>query len=153
MPTKDDDAREAWSCMLRMLVGGEHQQRLARAADEAGLTLRQLHALFDLDPDNPRPMRDLAVEWYCDASNVTGIVDGLEAIGMVERLPSKVDRRVKLIRLTDVGSKARADCIEKGQVPPDGFGRLNAAETRTLRSLLARVSEGYQWPQERPVEF
>ncbi|HEY7940126.1 MAG TPA: MarR family winged helix-turn-helix transcriptional regulator, partial [Acidimicrobiales bacterium] len=89
MPTKDDDAREAWSCMLRMLVGGEHQQRLARAAEEAGLTLRQLHALFDLDPDNPRPMRDLAVEWYCDASNVTGIVDGLEAIGMVERLPSK----------------------------------------------------------------
>ena len=98
-------------------------------------------------------MRDLAVEWYCDASNVTGIVDGLEAIGMVERLPSKVDRRVKLIRLTDVGAKARASCIEKGQVPPDGFGRLNAAETRTLRSLLARVSEGYQWPQERPVEF
>ncbi len=153
MPTKDDDAREAWSCMLRMLVGGEHQQRLARAADEAGLTLRQLHALFDLDPDNPRPMRDLAVEWYCDASNVTGIVDGLEAIGMVERLPSKVDRRVKLIRLTDVGAKARANCIEKGQVPPDGFARLNAAETRTLRSLVARVSEGYQWPQERPVEF
>ena len=52
---------------------------------ELGLTLRQAHALRLLDPEEPMPMSALAERLFCDASNVTGIADRLEARGLVER--------------------------------------------------------------------
>ena len=40
-------------------------------------------------------MSALAGLLMCDNSNVTGIVDRLEALGLVERRPAEHDRRVK----------------------------------------------------------
>src|ERR1044072_9058846 len=47
--------------------------------DEFGLTAMQGHSLRMLDPERPVPMSILADTLVCDASNVTGIVDKLEA--------------------------------------------------------------------------
>ena len=48
-------------------------------------------------------MGELAEHLYCDASNVTGIVDRLEGRGLVERKPDPNDRRVKRLVLTPQG--------------------------------------------------
>ena len=58
-------------------------------------------------------MSSLAGMLFCDASNVTGIVDRLEARGLIERRPAAQDRRVKLLALTPAGEQVRAT------VPPD----------------------------------
>ena len=51
-------------------------------------------------------MSSLAGKLFCDDSNVTGIVDRLEARGLIERRPAEHDRRVKLLGLTPEGERA-----------------------------------------------
>jgi DNA-binding MarR family transcriptional regulator len=61
----------------------------------------------------PVPMRDLACELRCDASNVTGIIDRLEQRGLVERRAAPTDRRVKSLVVTERGDQvARALWVE-----------------------------------------
>ena len=52
-------------------------------------------------------MSALAAALQCDNSNVTGIVDRLEAQGLVERRPAAHDRRVKTLVVTTEGVELR----------------------------------------------
>lgn len=45
----------------------------------------------------------------CEASNLTGLVDRLEARGLVERQPHPDDRRVKCVGLTAAGEQLGRD--------------------------------------------
>ena len=65
----------------------------------------QAMALTSLEPGEPIPMSALAGLLMCDNSNVTGIVDRLEALGLVERQPAERDRRVKAVALTEQGDR------------------------------------------------
>src|SRR5512142_2686317 len=69
-----------------------------------GLTPLQARTILWLD--NPSTMGDLADHLVCDASNVTGLADRLDRLGLVERVPGQ-DRRVKLLRLTSKGTELR----------------------------------------------
>ena len=55
-------------------------------------------------------MRKLAQKLKCEPSNVTGIVDRLEARGLVERRPDPADRRVKVAAATDEGRRVAGSC-------------------------------------------
>src|SRR5919201_1647573 len=80
---------------------GMAQRSLAAAAlAELGLTFAQAHALRLLDPERSLPMSAVAERLFCDASNVTGIADRLEARGLIERRAAEGDRRVKVLALT-----------------------------------------------------
>jgi DNA-binding MarR family transcriptional regulator len=83
------------------------------------------------------PMNEVAGKLHCDPSNVTGIVDRLEARGLVKRQPSPTDRRVKNLVLTPTGKRIRrrVDAI-LSEIP--GVGTLAAADQTALRDLLAR---------------
>ena len=50
-----------------------------------------LHALGLIEPGKEVPMGALARSLFCDPSNVTGIVDRLEARGLIERRPADGD--------------------------------------------------------------
>ena len=52
-------------------------------------------------------MHEIASRLACDSSNVTGIVDRLEARGLVTRRPCERDRRVKQIVPTALGLEVR----------------------------------------------
>jgi MarR family transcriptional regulator, organic hydroperoxide resistance regulator len=54
------------------------KQRFMAIASEFDLSPPQVMALRQLDPDEPKPMSELAIALRCDNSNVTGIVDRLE---------------------------------------------------------------------------
>ena len=133
-------ADEAWA-LLRDLAMAQRGTVMAVAA-ELGLSPPQLFALQALREGEPAPMSDLAGVLRCDASNVTGIVDRLEARGLVERRPAAHDRRVRHLFLTDEGRRLRAEVGERLGRPPAGFGALSVAEARTLRDLLAKVAKG-----------
>ena len=47
---------------------------------------------------------ELGEEMYVSAPNITKLIDGLEKKGWVQRVSSKKDRRVKLIKITPNGS-------------------------------------------------
>jgi DNA-binding MarR family transcriptional regulator len=130
-------ADEAWT-LLRTLLGRQ-RRRFVIAASELDLHPAQAGALLQMDPDQPRPMHELAALLACDNSNVTGIIDRLEARGLVARRPYEEDRRVKHVVLTSRGAGLRDRLLEQVGQPPTGLERLSATERRQLRDLLRRV--------------
>jgi MarR family transcriptional regulator, organic hydroperoxide resistance regulator len=104
-----------------------------------GLSFAQAHALRLLDPDEPMPMSALADRLFCDASNVTGIVDRLEVRGLVSRQSYAGDRRVKALTITPSGMKLREQVMELMSQPPEAIAALSEADQRALRDILARA--------------
>jgi DNA-binding MarR family transcriptional regulator len=137
-PTATDPATEAWTLLSRIMMA-RRGHTLAVAA-ELGLSPPQLWALRHLEPDVPLPMSALAGLLHCDNSNVTGIVDRLEARGLVERRPAPHDRRVKHLHLTPAGVALRERVGARlGKAPAD-LDRLSDDEQRTLVGLLRKLS-------------
>jgi DNA-binding MarR family transcriptional regulator len=84
-------------------------------------------------------MRELAAQLHCDSSNVTGLVDGLEAHGLVERRSAEQDRRVRMLVVTERGAQVR-DRLNAvlNEVPP-ALAALSAEDQRALRDILRRA--------------
>ena len=130
-------AAEVWT-LLRTLFG-QQRRRFLIAASELDLHPAQAGALLQLA--SPLPMRELADLLACDSSNVTGLVDRLEARGLVARQPSSNDRRVKHVVLTPAGGRLREELLERVGRPAVALERLSAVEQAQLRDLLRRVIE------------
>ncbi len=128
-------AAEVWA-LLRTLFG-QQRRRFLIAASDLDLHPAQAGALLQLD--SPLPMNELAELLACDNSNVTGLIDRLEARGFVTRQPSPHDRRVKHVVLTEAGRRLRGRMLERVGQPTRGFQRLSAVEQRQLGDLLRQV--------------
>lgn len=126
---------EAWALFLTLF--GHHRRRFLIAAGEFDLHPAQAGALLNLA--TPLPMHALASLLACDSSNVTGIIDRLEARGLVARQLSPQDRRVKHIVLTAPGRRLRGRLLERIGSPPEGFERLSAEELGQLRDILRHM--------------
>ncbi len=135
--TTTTPAAEAWALLHRLFHA--QRRRFMEIAAEAELSPPQMGALLQLDPDHPVAMGDLAEALACDNSNVTGIVDRLEARGLVERRPAPHDRRVKMLAVTPEGAAARGRVQEGMSEPPEPLRRLRPGEARALRDLLRRA--------------
>lgn len=136
----DAAVREAWLAMQDLLLLGEAQGWLHDAAAAHDLTPSAIKALFRLEHGGAIAMRDLAEQFRCDASYITGLVDGLEERGLAVRQPHPTDRRVKTVLLTDKGRDVTADLRVRRSVPPPAFAVLSDDEQRSLRDLLRRVT-------------
>jgi DNA-binding MarR family transcriptional regulator len=130
---------QAWG-LLRTLLGHQ-RRRFLIAASELDLHPAQAGALLQMTPDAPRPMHELAAMLACDNSNVTGIIDRLEARGLVARQPYDQDRRVKHVVLTPLGTEVREQLLAQVGRPPAGLERLSRDEQAQLLGLLRRVVE------------
>jgi MarR family transcriptional regulator, organic hydroperoxide resistance regulator len=137
-PTRVDPATEAWSLALS-IVFSEKPPRVPSVAAEFDLSPMAMKLLYTLEPDTAVPMSVLAETLYCDASNVTGIVDRLEARGVLERRDNPRDRRVKLIALTADGAVLRERIRERLHEPPEQIAALSSDDKRTLRDVLRRA--------------
>lgn len=114
-----------------------YYRHFATVAAEHGLTLMQGKMLSLLRM--PRSMRELAELLACDASNVTGIVDRLEARELVRREPDPVDRRIKNVVLTGQGEQTVRLIRAELMSGLTALEQLDDAERTDLRQLLSRV--------------
>jgi len=130
-------ASEAWALIAQLFTS--QRTRFLAIAAEFDLAPAQLGALKALDPDDPLPMRELAQALACDNSNVTGIVDRLEARGLVERRASTDDRRVKMLVVTEEGKELRRRVKARMEEPPEALKRLSDDEQVVLRDLLRKA--------------
>ena len=144
MPTSTepstDAAREAWGLIWRMFM--QDKPRRWAILSKLGLSMQQSMALTNLQPGEPLPMSSLAELLHCDNSNVTGIVDRLEAAGLAERRPGLHDRRVKTIALTDAGERLRAEVMRRAGEPPPPLAALAPTDAAALRDILERALAG-----------
>lgn len=137
--TTDDLARDVWQLLLQVTIE-QHRERYERLASESDVSLPQAQAILELDPDRSVSMSVLAECLHNDPSNITGLVDRLEAKGLVERQAHPTDRRVKALVLTTSGRTVRARLRQLIDQPPSDLDRLDAAELSRLRELLARLA-------------
>ena len=135
---RSSPADEAWA-LLRELLFAE-RRRFFDAASEFELHPAQAGALMQLDEESGSPMHEIATHLACDNSNVTGIVDRLEARGLVTRRPGERDRRVKYIMPTPLGLEVRNAMRTRMARAPAAIERLSAKDQRLLRDLLARAT-------------
>ena len=130
-------ASEAWALMFELLHLSK--QRFMAIASEFELSPPQVMALRQLDPEQPKPMSELAIALRCDNSNVTGIVDRLEDRGLVERQPAEHDRRVKMLSITPRGIEVRAGLSARLAEPPEPLAGLSIEDQRALRDIMRRA--------------
>lgn len=110
--------------------------------DAVGLTPTQGLALRLLDPQMPMAMNALADNMVCDASNVTGLVDKLEARGLIERRAAENDRRVKILAVTEKGRELRKRLSAEAAKPPATIAALpNDVREKLSAALRALVAE------------
>ena len=130
-------ACEAWGLLFDLLM--RQRTRLPQVAAEFELSEPQCHVLRLLDPGAGAPMRTVVERLGCDASNVTGIVDRLEARGLVERTACAHDRRVRMLRLTPRGAQMRARIVARMAEPPEPIAGLPADDLAALCAILRRA--------------
>jgi MarR family transcriptional regulator, organic hydroperoxide resistance regulator len=135
----DDAASEAWALMVQLVVS--ERSRFAAAAAEFDLSPMQAHVLRLLAPGRELPMSALAGALACDASNVTGIVDRLEARGLIARHGAPRDRRIKLLAITEAGAGVRADLLGRAFRPPASLAALAGDDLDALRAILRRAAD------------
>jgi len=123
--------------VLELLLA--ERRRVPAIASALRLSAAQCHVLRHLEPGTPVPMRRVAEALGCDASNVTGIVDRLEARGLLERRAATHDRRVRVVVITRRGADVRARLVARLNAPPAAIARLRPAEQRMLCAILRRA--------------
>jgi len=130
------EAIEAASLFFELLTA--HKAAMAGVAREFELTLQQVAALRHLDPAAGISMGTMAEALSCDAANVTGLVDKLEARGLAKRAASP-DRRVKLLELTPLGERTRTRILARLHEPTPWIDGLSRDDLRALRDILRKA--------------
>ena len=122
-----------------MAVMGRLGQHFFQRSAEFDLSPQQAKAFVELG--RPLSMGELADRLFCDASNVTGIVDRLESRGLVERQADPDDRRVRRLVLTDAGRELWQAHHDRGLDGVPCVANLSADDRRALCDLLVRMAE------------
>jgi DNA-binding MarR family transcriptional regulator len=118
-------------------VGAAYFQDFAAAAARHGLSSSQAKALKAVQ--EPVPMRALAGRLGCDASNVTGIVDRLETLGLAHREAAPGDRRVKIVTITGPGREVLGQVRDDMARAHRAFGSLSPEQRIALEGLCNQV--------------
>jgi DNA-binding MarR family transcriptional regulator len=116
------------------------KQQVVSVSAEFGLTSMQALTLLTVKQHSHLSMSNFCRLYDCDASNITGIIDGLEQKGLVSRQPHPTDRRVKIIHLEPAGHDVQQQLVAR--IAATGqhlFAGLTPAETQQLASLIQKI--------------
>jgi DNA-binding MarR family transcriptional regulator len=133
----EPEACRAWQLLMKFYF--VQRRHLPDWAEPFGLSHVQCHVLHLIEPGQPLPMSRLAEVLSCDASNVTGLVDRLEARGLLARRPSPGDRRIKVLELTPTGARLRNEMLRHMTGQPLPLSSLAPEERRVLVKMLERL--------------
>jgi MarR family transcriptional regulator, organic hydroperoxide resistance regulator len=128
----------AWMHLIRihLRVGGSHHALLS----QHGLTPAQFFVLSSLNSEPGLSQQTLADRLSVTKGNVCGLIDRLEAAGLVERQPDPTDRRSHQVYATEAGIQAFQEAAPDLQAHVvDKFSVLTADEQATLLYLLAKL--------------
>jgi DNA-binding MarR family transcriptional regulator len=133
-------AAELLSALLQ--VAHAVQGSLEKSVEPCGLSLAKMGALRILaEAGEPVPLGQLACRLCCVKSNVTQLVDRLEAEGLVQRLADPADRRSVLALITEAGRARLGEALDaRERAEAALLADLDEAELTRLTALFRRVS-------------
>lgn len=117
---------------------------LAKLTDENirsfGLTAPQFGALECLGHLGPMMIGELCRKQLVSGGNMTVVVDNLAKDGLVDRIPSKDDRRAIVVRLTTKGKKLFDDIfVQHAKFVASATSVLSDGEQEELAGLLKKL--------------
>lgn len=115
---------------------------MARGVAERGLTTARAGLLWALLHDGPMTQRTLAARLGVTPRNVTGLLDALQADGLVAREAHPSDRRATLVSLTEKGRTVTA-ALRGGRnsMAAELFGDMTATQLEAFQGGLEVVIE------------
>jgi DNA-binding MarR family transcriptional regulator len=138
-PKEPEPAQSVLSVLLQVArtLEGRVEGDLARR-DLSGAKANTLELLAEAK--EPLPLSELAQQNACVRSNITQLVDRLEADGLVRRVNDPHDRRVRRAALTSSGRQAHQTASRLvGQQEKAVAAALTPAEAATLVRLLRKL--------------
>jgi DNA-binding MarR family transcriptional regulator len=100
----------------------------------------QRHILFWLGIDHEMPSSVLAQRCGCSSPSLSGLVDRLEKMGLVERARRDDDRRVVTVRLTEQGRALHERIHKVIEHKLESFlGFLNERDRKSLLGIVRRL--------------
>ena len=123
-------------------AAGRLRERLDAALNEVGLSISKFDAIDQLiSADEPLTLGDLAGRLHCVRSNITQLVDRLEAEGLVKRGTCSEDRRAVRAKVTPVGEERHAAGVAAIRAVQAAFaGKFEAGDRDRLVRLLSTLS-------------
>jgi DNA-binding MarR family transcriptional regulator len=141
---------------MRGRICGALADSMDRGLADQGLSRSRAEVIWRLQRAGPATQRELNDALRCTPRNVTGLVDALEAAGLVSRSPHPSDRRATVVSLTRQGmTTANAWQAESHNVATLLFGDLAAPErtnlVATLEQVLAKLRASTAARPEKPA--
>jgi DNA-binding MarR family transcriptional regulator len=144
MATTDTKLAPHWAPtpgMLLLKIGKAAERRLERALKPSGLTPRHLGVLFEVQA-RPTSQQALIETIGVDPSKLVGLLNDLEADGLIVRKRDPEDRRRHIVEVSAKGS-ARLEDAKKvaATVEEELLAGLDADQRAELLALLAQVAD------------
>ena len=118
-------------------------RRLVATLSERDITLPQFDVLATLRFSEGVTQQELAERLLVTKGNVTGVLDRLEIVTLVERRPDPGDARANRLYLTAAGRKKIESILPRhDQLVLQILSGLTDSDIKTLRRLLAIVEGG-----------
>ncbi len=117
------------------------ETRLDNALASHGLSIAKLGVLRALaQAVEPLPLGQIAEQLACVRSNITQLIDRMEAEGLVRRIPDAGDRRSIRATLTEEGRRQyRTGIEEEMKVERELFNKLSSEDQKQLQNILWRL--------------
>ena len=146
-PKSDEAAGEdSFLAMPGHLLRRRHQIGVAVFLDECrafDLTPLQFSVLSALDGFGPMDQARLGGVTALDRTTIIVVLTKLEERGLVTRVPSKKDKRAKIVAITEAGRRTLADVLPSAlEAQKRMLGPLNGREQAQLLTLLRKMAEG-----------
>jgi DNA-binding MarR family transcriptional regulator len=115
--------------------------RAESALDPLGLRPRHLVALTVLRDGGDSTQQALSTTLEIDRTTLVGLLNELEAEGLIERRRSTEDRRRHMVELTQAGAERLIKAeLALATVEDDVLGRLDDEQRETLYRLLQQAT-------------
>jgi MarR family transcriptional regulator, 2-MHQ and catechol-resistance regulon repressor len=113
-----------------------------------GLTQAQFAVIEVLGHLGPLKIGEICKKMLVTGGNMTLVLDNIEKLGLVERVPSKEDRRAIDVQLTAKGKNLFDEVFEKHAENIAGYmSVLTPAEQLTLGTLLKKLGLAVSKPE------
>jgi DNA-binding MarR family transcriptional regulator len=119
-------------------------RRLQRKFNQAALnlTIEQWSVLCQLWKHDGSSQQELCKRTFRDKPSITRLVDNLEKLQLVKRVPSESDRRINLVFLTRQGAKLEEQTMSLAeQTLNEALSGISADHINLCREILQKVYE------------
>ncbi|NCI45304.1 MarR family winged helix-turn-helix transcriptional regulator [Sediminibacterium soli] len=117
-------------------------RRLQKNFRQAGLdiTIEQWSILYHLWKEDCLNQQELCNRTFRDKPSITRLIDNLEKQKLVKRMPSKTDRRINLVCLTDAARELQHQTIDiANDTMNEALQGIDREEIEVVKQVLQRV--------------